>query len=472
MASDSFKHYRSAIESIHDLRTGVVTPEILAAEALDRIEEIDSNGYELRSILSLSSTTLNNGNTAEGDLPLAGLPIVIKDNIEAIGLPGSAGSSMLLDFPVTKDSPLTTRLREAGANILAATNLSEWANIRSTSSTSGWSAVGGLTANPWIHKHSAGGSSAGSGAAVAAGLVTLAVGTETDGSIICPASLNGCVGIKPTVGTVPTQGIIPISSSQDSPGPMARTVRDAALLLEIMAATTGLVAATMDRRALKIGVVSSWCTGHGATDALFGSVISQLSKAGITLVEVDLIAPDESIGNDEQEVLLHELFDELGAYLTIRSDKSLQSLADVVAYNNAHREIELTYFAQELFDKALILGGRGDSYQSKRARNLEWAHKTLNKGFADVDVLIGATYSPAWISTLEGGDSYGDNSWITMAPAITGLPIATVPMGICDGLPVGLGVVARANDEIRLVTASAQIERVLDLGVLQPTFKK
>ena len=472
LASDSFKYYRSAIDSIQDLRSGVVTPAILTAQALDRIEAIDSNGYELHSILALSATVVSDAHKIERDLPLAGLPIVIKDNIEAIGLPGTAGSTALLDFPVIKDSLLTSRLCAAGANIIAATNLSEWANIRSTSSTSGWSAVGGLTANPWIHKHSAGGSSSGSGAAVAAGLVALAVGTETDGSIICPASLNGCVGIKPTVGTVPTQGIIPISASQDSPGPMARTVKDAALLLEIMAATTGLVQATMDMRALKLGVVSSWCTGHSATDALFDSAVSKLSKAGISLVDVDLIAPDESIGVDEQEVLLHELVDELSAYLTIRAGTSFKSLADVVAYNNVHRGTELTYFAQELFDKALALGGRGDVYHAKRARNLAWAQKTLNKGFFDVDLLIGATYSPAWISTLGVGDSYGDNSWITLAPAITGTPIATVPMGICEGLPVGLGVVARANDEIRLITALAQIERVLDLGVLQPSFHR
>ena len=470
LASDSFKHYQSAIDSIQDLRTSTVTPATLAAQSLERIEAIDSNGYELRSILALSPKA--DAKNFALDSPLAGLPIVVKDNIDAVGLPGSAGSTALLDFPVINDSVLTTRLRAAGANIIAATNLSEWANIRSTSSTSGWSAVGGLTANPWIHKHSAGGSSSGSGAAVAAGLVTLAVGTETDGSIICPASLNGCVGIKPTVGAVPTQGIIPISASQDSPGPMARTVKDAALLLEIMAATTGLVAATNDMRALKIGVVSSWCTGHSATDALFDAAVSKLSKAGITLVDVDLIAPDESVSDDEQEVLLHELIDELGAYLTIRGDASLKSLADVVAYNNAHSQIELPFFAQELFDKALILGGRGDAYHAKRARNLAWAQKTLDKGFADVDVLIGATFSPAWISTLAAGDSHGDNSWITMAPAITGTPIATVPMGICQGLPVGLGVVARANDEIRLVTALAQIERVLDLGILQPSFHR
>ena len=461
---------RSAADSINDVRRGIIAPAELLADALDRIEEIDTTGYELNSILAIAIQ--DNERVFGGDSPLAGLPIVIKDNIEAVGLPGTAGSTALLDHMVVQDSLLTKRLRDAGANIIASTNLSEWANIRSTSSTSGWSAVGGLTANPWIHSHSAGGSSSGSGAAIAAGLVTLAVGTETDGSIICPASLNGCVGIKPTVGRVPTQGIVPISSSQDSPGPMARSVKDAALLLEIMSATTGLVAATDDSRSLRIGVVRSWLTGHGATDAIFDAALSQFSKAGMKLVEVHIETPSEDVGNDEYEVLLHELFEDLGAYLAVRADTTLKSLADVVAYNLAHQESELKFFGQELFEKTLVLEGRNIAYHAKRARNLAWAQKTLLSALVDVDVLIGATYSPAWKSVLETGDDYGENSWITMAPAITGAPIGTVPMGICEGLPVGLGVVARPNDELNLITALAQIERVIDLGVLVPTFKK
>ncbi|CAB4718463.1 unannotated protein [freshwater metagenome] len=461
---------RSALDSIDDLRAGKTTPTQLAEEALDRIESIDATGYELNSILALAPKF--DGKSFSLDSPLAGLPIVIKDNIEAVGLPGTAGSTALLDHRVIDDSELVKRLRAAGANIIASTNLSEWANIRSTSSTSGWSAVGGLTANPWIHQHSAGGSSSGSGAAIAGGLVTLAVGTETDGSIICPASLNGCVGIKPTVGTVSTQGVIPISANQDSPGPMARSVKDAALLLEIMSATSGLVKGAEDNRRLRIGIVRSWLTGHSETDALFDGAISKLSKTGATLVEVDLKPPSDDVGNDEYEVLLHELFDEMGAYLTVRADTSLKSLADIVAYNLAHKESELKFFAQELFDKALKLGGRNSAYQAKRARNLAWAQKTLDKGLSQVDVLIGATYSPAWLSTLGKGDDYGDNSWITMAPAIAGTPIGALPMGICQGLPVGLGVVAKANDEVNLVTAMAQIERALDIGVLTPSFKK
>lgn len=460
----------SAVDVIADLRSGLTTSGALATLAVDRIEEIDATGYELNSIIALAPNVASHN--FDVDSPLAGLPIVIKDNIEAVGLPGTAGSMALLDHPVIEDSELVKRVRAAGGNIIAATNLSEWANIRSTSSTSGWSAVGGLTANPWIHKHSAGGSSSGSGAAVAAGVVTLAIGTETDGSIICPASLNGCVGIKPTVGTVPTKGVIPISANQDSPGPMARSVKDAALLLEIMSATSGLVAASDDRRALRIGIVASWLTGHSATDAVFDALITALSKTHATLIDVELKAPSDETRDDEYEVLLHELFDDMGSYLSLRADTTLKSLADVVAFNRAHKESELSYFAQELFDKSLALGGRNAAYQAKRARNLAWAQTTLSKGFADVDVLIGATYSPAWVSTLGKGDEYGNNSWITMAPAISGAPIGTVPMGIVDGLPVGVGVVARSHDELHLVAALSQIERVLDLGVLTPTFKR
>ncbi len=461
---------RSAVEIISDLRAKRVDWMTLSGDALERIEKIDTTGYELNSILALAPKHVGEG--FDVDSPLAGLPIVIKDNIEAIGLPGTAGSIALLDHPVITDSLLTKRLRAAGAHIIASTNLSEWANIRSSSSTSGWSAVGGLTANPWIHKHSAGGSSSGAGAAIAAGLVTLAVGTETDGSIICPASLNGCVGIKPTVGRVPTQGVVPISQHQDSPGPMARSVIDAALLLEVMSATTGLVAATSDLRNLRFGVVRSWLTGHAGTDAIFEESLEKLSKAGAVLIEVKVNEPDEQVGNDEHEILLHELFDHLGDYLMVRADTSLKSLADVIAFNYSHRESEMKYFGQELFDQAIKLGGRNSAYQGKRVRNLAWAQRTLSKALAGVDVLIGATYSPAWISTLGAGDSFGPTSWITMAPAISGAPIATVPMGLVDGLPVGIGVVARANDEIRLVSALAQIERALDLGILRPTLIK
>ena len=464
--------FLSAHDSIANIRSGKTTAADLANEALERIQSIDASGYELNSVLAVSKSALSDALTIDKNLPLAGLPILIKDNIEAVGLPGTAGSKALENYPVKKDAELVTRLRAAGANIIGATNLSEWANIRSSKSTSGWSAVGGLTANPWIHKHSAGGSSSGSGSAIAAGLTTLAVGTETDGSIICPASLNGCVGIKPTVGAVSRVGVIPISDAQDSPGSMARSVLDTALLLEVISGITGLVDAANSTQPIRIGVVKSWLSGDAGTDKLFEAAIEALTKSNVTLVDVKMSAPAESISNDEYECLLHELVDDLGTYLPGRTNNEIVSLAEVVKFNLVNAETELKYFGQELFDAALELGGRARAYNRKRSRNLEWATQTLDSALKDFDVLIGATYSPAWESTLGKGDDYGQNSWITMAPAIAGYPIGTVPMGITEGLPVGLGVVAGANKEALLVAAMAQIERALGLGVLQPTFIK
>ena len=463
--------YKSAHETIAQIRSGETTAAELAAEALERIQSIDASGYELNSVLAVSKSALSDGLEINKDLPLAGLPILIKDNIGAIGLPGTAGSKALANFPVKEDAELVTRLRAAGANIIGSTNLSEWANIRSSKSTSGWSAVGGLTANPWVHKHSAGGSSSGSGSAIAAGLVTLAVGTETDGSIVCPASLNGCVGIKPTVGAVSRVGVVPISDAQDSPGPMARSVKDAALFLEVLSGISGLVAATSANKPIKVGFVKSWITGDNGTDVILEAAVKSITNAGIKVVEVEMTPPEESAGNDEYECLLHELVDDLGAYLTGRTGSALNSLADVVKFNLAS-DLEMKHFDQDLFDMALGLGGRGAIYNEKRARSLNWAKNTLDKALTDVDVLIGATYSPAWESTLGKGDNYGQNSWTTMAPAIAGYPIGAIPMGISQGLPVALGIVASANQEVRLVNAMAQIERSLGLGVLKPTFTK
>ena len=443
--------------------------------ALHKIETIDKSGFTLNSVLAVREAALADADAydkAGKDLPLKGQPILIKDNIEAHGLPATAGSLALADTPVESDSPLVTRLKEAGAIIVGATNLSEWANIRSTKSTSGWSAVGGLTANPWKHAHSAGGSSSGSGAAVAAGLVAMAVGSETDGSITCPASVNGCVGIKPTVGSVPREQMIPISASQDSPGPMAQTVADAALLLEVMTGQSGFVSALNNADGLRIGVVKNWLTSNEGTNALFHNAVDALAKAGITIVDIDIPQPKDQVGDDEYDVLKHELVSDLGAYLKNRKGAKVQSLAQVVAFNLQNRDTEMKYFKQEIFDEALQIGGRGPKYQMKRDRNLNWAKLTLAKALADVDVLIGCTYSPAWVSKLGQGDSYEGSSWITSAPSIAGAPIGTVPMGLVDGLPVGLGVVAARINELALVRAMSAIERALGLGVLTPTFIK
>jgi amidase len=438
-------------------------------DALAKVAEIDRSGYKLNSVLALKENL--EINTTQG--PLSGVPILIKDNIEAIGLPATAGSLALAGREVVRDSTITKRLRAAGATIIGSTNLSEWANIRSGKSTSGWSAVGGLTANPWKHQHSAGGSSSGSGAAVAANIVTMAVGSETDGSIVCPASLNGCIGIKPTVGSIPRDAMVPISSSQDTPGPMTQTVAQSALLLDVLTDKKEYAKSIDEDFSIKIGFVNGWITKDNATNQLLSHLISALGKANISVGEISLPEPTEQDGQDEFKVLMHELNEDLGTYLSGRPGEGVRNLQDVVNFNLSNSDRELQYFAQEYFDSALELGGRNSNYQTLRANNLDWAkNKVLNPAFEKFDILIGATYSPSWVSNLGGGDDFTSASWISMAPAIAGTPIGCLPMGLVNGLPVGVGVVSRANQEHLLMNVMAKIERSIGLGVLQPTFIK
>ena len=436
--------------------------------SLAKIADLDKSGYQLNSVLAVAENLIFN----EIDGPLAGVPILIKDNIEALGLPATAGSLALSETPVVRDSTIAKRLRAAGATIIGSTNLSEWANIRSGKSTSGWSAVGGLTANPWKHAHSAGGSSSGSGSGVGAGIVSMAVGSETDGSIVCPASLNGCVGIKPTVGSIPRDAMIPISASQDTPGPMAQSVALAAKLLEVLTDKNGYLDAINGDNQIQIGVVKEWVTQDPGTNQLFQELLRKLSKE-VKITEISLPAPSDQEGESEFKVLMHELNEDLASYLATRQGARVKTLQDVVDFNLANKDSELQHFGQEYFDMALKIGGRNSDYQKLRAANLDWAvNKVLTPAFEKFDILIGETYAPAWKSNLGGGDDYGSASWISMAPAIAGTPIGALPMGLVNGLPVAVGVVARANQEDRLVQAMALIERTLNLGVLKPTFTK
>lgn len=437
--------------------------------SLQKIADIDQSGYQLNSVLALTKDLKFN----EVSGPLSGVPILIKDNIEAIGLPATAGSLALQDTEVVRDSTIAKRLRAAGATIIGATNLSEWANIRSGKSTSGWSAAGGLTANPWKHGHSAGGSSSGSGAAVGAGIVSMAVGSETDGSIVCPASLNSCVGIKPTVGSIPKDAMIPISASQDTPGPMAQTVAQAAALLDVLTNKSIYTKAVTSDEPLRIAYVKEWATEDAGTNQLFGELLSKLSSANIKVTEISLPAPTDEDGTAEFKVLMHELNEDLATYLTGRVGARVRSLSDVVKFNIDNAGAEMKHFGQEYFEQALQLGGRNSNYAKLRKENLDWAlNRVLNPAFADFDILIGETYAPAWKSNLGGGDDFSSATWITMAPAIAGTPIGCLPMGLVNGLPVGVGVVSRAKEEVRLIQAMAKMERALDLGVLTPSFTR
>jgi len=444
-------------------------------ETLEKIESIDKSGYSLNSVIATSPFALDearNYDAAGRELPLGGIPILIKDNIEARGLPASAGSLALFGRPMERDSILVSLLREAGAIIVGATNLSEWANIRSTKSTSGWSAVGGLTANPWIHRHNAGGSSSGSGAAVAAGLTQWAIGSETDGSIICPASMNGTVGIKPSAGSIPAHGVLPISRSKDVPGPMTQTVHQAAQLLAILLQKPELSKSTVNGPGLNFAVVKNWRTKDSGTNSLFDEAVRKIAPAAKAVSEIELSEPGEPESKDEFDVLLHELTDDLAEYLASRPHSPVKTLDEIIAFNERNADKELKHFDQDLFLRARELKGKNDEYRAKYDRNLSWAQSILHHGFSNADILIGSTFAPAWESNLETGDTNIDASWITMAPAIAGFPIGTLPMGLVNGLPVGIGIVARRGREDQLISAMALIERVLGLGVLRPSFIK
>lgn len=474
-SSDTAEYgFATASELLNDIKSGALSSVELTEALLTRIHELDDSTDGLKSVLAINTNALEHAAAADAnptDLPLHGLPVLIKDNIEAVGLPATSGSLALAGRTVVADAPLVQRLREAGAIILGATNLSEWANIRSGSSTSGWSGVNGLTANPWKYAHSAGGSSSGSGAAIAAGLAPLAVGTETDGSIVCPASLNGVVGIKPTVGLVSKHGIAPISTSMDSPGPMGRNVPDIALMLEVLAGVRNLVDLCDDESPLRIGVVNQWLTRDDKTNAVFADAVSELARAGIQVTQVDVAEYADHIGDAELTILLSELKEDLSNYLANRAGEGVKSLADVVQFNIDNADVELQHFDQGLLEQALATNGRDEKYRAAREIALGWAvDQVLQPGIADFDVLIGASYGPAWISSLTSGDGYEDASPITCAPALAGWPIGSLPMGFVDGLPVGMGVVARPRNEAGLVRAMGQLERVFGLNDLRPSF--
>lgn len=469
-------HPRSAelaylsINEIRDgLESGELTSRHLVRTLLERIEAIDAGTSDvaLRSIAAVASDAVDVATERDAERalgrvrgPLHGIPVVIKDNIEAQGLPGQAGSSSLSGRPA-RTAPLVERLYDAGAIVLGATNLSEWANMRSPHSTSGWSATGGLVGNPWALDRSAGGSSSGSGAALAAGLAPLAVGTETDGSIVCPASLNGVVGLKATINSIPRDYIVPISASQDAPGPMGRSVSDVAELFSVLSSQPMVNYRDKD---VRFGVATTWRTGHSATDALFDEFVPRLQAANEVVVSVAPVNAGEQEHQDEFEVLLDELHDDLTSYLSARPGDDVKSLDDVMAFEVAHATTEMPYFGHEFFAMAKERGGRANAtYHATRERSLCWAIETcLTPALEGLDVLIAPSYAPAWKSDLSlSGHQAAKASGVTMAAAIAGWPIANVPLGVIDGLPVGLAIVGRANQDWLVLAAAHRIETVI-----------
>lgn len=442
---------------------------ISVEEARTRWAEIDGADTDiaLRSVIALDPDAVARTDAvAATDGPLRGVPVLVKDNIEAVGLPCTAGSLALDGVAVNADSPVAHRLRHAGAVIIGAANLSEWANIRSTRSSSGWSAVGGLVANPWALDRSAGGSSSGSGAAVAAGIVPMAVGTETDGSITCPAALNGVVGIKPTVGRVPVDGVVPVSGSQDTPGPLTRTVDDAAVMLAVLMDAPGLLGDvdSVDAQSVSLGVVDAWRTGHAATDAVFDDALRRISAVVSKVSRSSMVATPDDVHGDEFTVLVHELKSDLDAYLARRCGVSGPvTINEVVEFNRTHADRELAHFGQEIFELAAASGGRSSAeYVSARSRNVEWVRAHLVAALKEHDVLVSPAYMPAWKTDFVLGHPAAGGA-VTTPAAIGGLPIVTVPMGLVAGLPVGLSLVGAANSEALLIAVARRFEKALGL---------
>jgi amidase len=410
---------------------------------------------------------------------IAGMPILIKDNIETRDMPTTAGSLALANNATGRDAPVVARLREAGAVILGKANLSEWANIRSSNSISGWSAVGGLTVNPYDRARTACGSSSGSAAAVATGLAPAAIGSETDGSIVCPASVNGVVGFKPTVGLVSRTHVVPISHSQDTTGPITMDVATAAAVLTAIAGTDPADAATAEAdarrtdyraaldagslRGTRLGVLRYGVTNYSTeTQAAFEAALASLRAAGAELVEITTAPQTQGIGQAELIVLLTELKADLNAYLASTDPEQVptRTLADVIAFNAAEPR-ETVLFGQELFIQAEATGGLSDpAYLAARESSLRQAGvEGIDRMLSENNVvaLIAPTTSRAWTNDREDDDNGRGSA--SRLPAIAGYPHLTVPMGMDEGSPMGLSFIGTKWDDARILSLGYAYEQ-------------
>ena len=467
-----------------DLTAGRLTSEQLVRAYLDRIDRLDRDGPRLHSVIAVNPQALADARALDEERrakgprgALHGIPILVKDNIEtADPIPTTAGSLALADNITHRDAPVVARLRAAGVIILGKANLSEWANIRSSRSISGWSAIGGLTKNPYVLDRSACGSSSGSGSAVAASLAAAALGSETDGSLVCPGSLNGIVALKPTVGLVSRMHIIPISHSQDTAGPMTRTVGDAALLLSVMAGSDPDDPATAEADARKseyplatatlkgkrLGVIMPEAGAVASqTDLVFDKALAALRSAGAEIVEIRNVAPPPSdIGTTELTVLEFELKHDLNLYLaSLPPGQKIKTLADVIAFNNATPR-ETVLFGQDIFEKAESFGDLSDAaYIKARDELRKFSRDLLDKLFSEnhLDAMIRSTDEPSFRIDVIKGDN--DSSNASFLPATAGYPHLTVPMGFVHGLPVGLSFMGPAWSEATLLALGHAFEQ-------------
>jgi amidase len=475
--------------SVDELRKrmagGEMSARRLVEAYLGRIAALDRRGPGLRSVIETNPEALPIADALDAERkakgprgPLHGIPVLVKDNIDTSDrMTTTAGSLALEGSTPPRDSHVAARLREAGAVILGKANLSEWANFRSTRSVSGWSARGGQCVNPYALDRNPCGSSSGSGVAVSANLVPLAVGTETDGSIVCPSTNSGIVGIKPTVGLVSRAGIVPISATQDTAGPMARTVADAAVLLQALAgvdtrdpATSRAPATAQYAKALdpdglrgaRLGVARNMAGFHPDTDRLFDEAVAEMKRRGAEIVDPADVPNIKELGDPELEVMLYEFKAGLNAYFASLGPKApVKTLAEAIAFNDRNRDCEMPFFGQELFLKAEEKGPlatpayRGAVDKCGRLSRAEGLDAVLEKN--RLDALVAPTGAPAWVIDPVSGDHFvGGNS---TPAAVAGYPTVTVPMGFVFGLPVGLSFIGRAWSEATLVRLAFAFEQ-------------
>ncbi len=483
---DAFPAPEATIAGLQErMDSGELTARSLAKAYLARVELIDRGGPGLRSVIEVNPDALALADALDAERrargprgPLHGIPVLVKDNVDtADAMKTTAGSLALLGAEPERDAFVVRRLRGAGAVLLGKTNLSEWANFRSTRSTSGWSARGGQCRNPYALDRNPCGSSSGSAVAVSADLGAVAVGTETDGSIVCPASSNGVVGIKPTLGLVSRAGIVPIAHSQDTAGPLARTVADAATLLEALAGADprdpataraptalDLVGALDDGRleGVRIGVARNMAGFHDRVDAVLEDALDALRDLGAELVDPADVPHATELEEPELEVLLFEFKADLEAYLGGLGGEAPRTLAELIAFNEEHRDDEMPLFGQDLFLKANDRGPLTDPvYVEALATCGRLAREEGIDAVMDehrLDALIAPSGGPAWVTDPVNGDHYvGGN---TTPAAVAGYPSVSVPAGFAFALPVGVSFIGRAWSEPTLIRIAHAFERV------------
>jgi amidase len=468
------------------MKSGRFTARSLAEKYLERIAEIDKRGPAINSIIELNPDALSIADSLDAERrakeprgPLHGIPVLIKDNIgTADRMMTTAGSLALMGFTPAKDSGVARRLRQSGAVILGKTNLSEWANFRSSHASSGWSGRGGQTRNPYALNRSPCGSSSGSGAATSANLCAAAVGSETDGSIVCPSSANGLAGIKPTVGLVSRAGIIPIAHSQDTAGPMCRTVADAAVLLGALAGVDSDDAATkvsgrtasadytqfLDRaglRGARIGIVRKSYDFSESAAHILSEALDAMKHEGAILVDSVEIDSLGKFDDSELDVLLYEFKADLNAYLAAAPKAPVHSLKDIIDFNERNHERELPYFGQDLFLKAEQKGPltsqayRDALEKNHRLTRAEGINAVMDKH--RLDALVAMTAGPSWLIDLVDGDH--DTGGSSSLAAVAGYPNINVPGGFVFGMPVGVSFFGRAWSEPKLIKIAYAFEQ-------------